>query len=406
MKRILQSVLLGAFVAFTGAGCTDFVQGIDDPIDQTADPNLTSESEIAFLVTGVKQRFSNAYDQTTVMAEGHSDAFVFGGSNATFPTYRQADQCEYLLDNNSSTNALSPLGQFAFLADNLVERVADIGTFEDEDNREAALYNAHLYGGLARYMYATYFGLEATRGGGFDETGTEGAPFVESDELYQIALGRWQTALDHASSSEARLVNSLRARALLYSGSYGEALAAAEAGLDADDSPMLARYTSETQNDWYSAAGLGRSQFIPAARILSYVEDEPAEAARVRLLNRGSYTIQNEYPTNDASIVVIDWQENFLIAAEAAIRTGQSAVTIGGTDYSPLELVNEVRGSHDLEPLEEVDLGVLYAERDKELFARGQRLVDNRRFQDFDHCDGAWRYLPITERERNANPNV
>ncbi|MFW5972859.1 MAG: RagB/SusD family nutrient uptake outer membrane protein, partial [Bacteroidota bacterium] len=121
------------------------------------------------------------------------------------------------------------------------------------------------------------------------------------------------------------------------------------------------------------------------------------------LRDMGDFVIQDEYPTVDAPIRVIDWQENFLIAAEALIRTGGSSVTINGTAYSALELVNAVRAAHELDDVESVDLDVIYTERDKELFARGQRLIDNRRFNDFDHCAGPWRYLVITLRERNAN---
>ncbi|MFW5973665.1 MAG: hypothetical protein ACOCTG_06700, partial [Bacteroidota bacterium] len=283
MKRILNTVLLGAVVAMSVTGCADYVQGIDDPIDQIPDGALTSEAQVPFLVTGIQQRFSNAYDQTTVLAEGLSDAFVFGGSNATFPTFQQADQCDFLLDNNSSTNALSPLGQFAFLADNLMERVEEIGTFDDPGIRQNALYNAHLYAGLARYMYAAYFGLEPTRGGGFDETGSTAAPFVESNELHNIALTHFGHASEFASDAQQRLLNSLSARVQLYLGNYDQALTAAAAGLNPADDPFLARYTSETQNDWFSSAGIGRSQFVPADRFVEYVEENEAEASRVEL---------------------------------------------------------------------------------------------------------------------------
>lgn len=404
MKRYLHTALFGALMAIMVTGCADFVQGIDDPIDQIPDPLLTAEAQVIFLENGVKQRFSTAWDQTIILAEGLSDAFVFGGSNATFPTYQQADDCDFLTDNNSSSNALLRIGQFAFLADNLIERVNAI-EFENADRRTSALYTAQLYSGLARFMYATYYGLEPNRGGGFDVTGQRASPFVESGPLYGIAIERFDAALGHATAGQARLVQSLKARTHLYNGNYGAALTAAQAGMTDADASFDALYTPESSNDWFSAAGIGRSQLIPADRFAEYVEEDEAEASRVQLVSPANFDglIQNEYPALDSPIPVMDWQENFLIAAEAALRTQTGSVTIGGTAYTPLELVNAVRESHGIDALASVDLDVIYEERDKELFARGQRLADHRRWNDWDHCVGDWRYIVITEREINNN---
>jgi starch-binding outer membrane protein, SusD/RagB family len=405
MKRVLNTALFGLFVAVFATGCADFVQGIEDPIDQIADPLLTSEAQVPFLENGIKQRFSLGYSQTLVLAEGLSDAFRFGGSNATFPTFEQAATCDFLTDNNSSTNALLRVGQFAYLADNLIERIDAIGTFENAATRTSALFTAQMYAGLARFMYATYYGLGPTEGGGFDVTGQRASPFVPSANLYGIAITRFNQALEHASAGQARTVQSLKARTYLYNGEFGNALTAVSAGMTPDDEPFQALYTPESANEWFFSAGVGRSQLIPVDRFAGYVEEDEDEAARVRLVSPANFTglIQNVYPELGSPIPVIDWQENFLMGAELAIRTGAATVTIGGTTYTPLELVNEVRESHGISPLASVDLDVIYEERDKELFARGQRLADNRRFNDFDHCTGPWRYIVITERETNNN---
>lgn len=405
MKRFLNTALAGALIAVFAAGCDDFVQGIDDPIDQIPDPALTDESQVQFLENGIKQRFSLGWGMTQVLAEALSDAFVFGGSNATFPTFEQADECAFLRDNNSSSNAMARIGQAAYLADNLIERISDIGSFESEARRTSGLYTANLYAGLTRFQWAAYYGLEPTQGGGFDVTGERSSPFVPSAELYNIANGRFDQALEHANDDQARLVQSLKARTYLYNGNYGSALSAAAAGLTPDDDPFEALFSSEAANNWFGEGGIGRSQVIPADRFAAYVEEDENEASRVELIVPPNFDgfIQNRYPTTASPITVIDWQENFLIAAEAAIRQGSGSVTIGGTAYTPLELVNAVRESHEIAPLSDVDLDVIYEERDKELFARGQRLIDNRRFNDFDHCEGPWRYIVITERETNNN---
>ena len=71
-----------------------------------------------------------------------------------------------------------------------------------------------------------------------------------------------------------------------------------------------------------------------------------------------------------------------------------------------LGLVNEARASHGIAPLISVDIDVIYAERDKELFASANRLVDERRFNKWHLDSGTWEYLPIPESERNGNPNI
>src|SRR5690625_4368781 len=104
MKRFLTTALAGALIAVVAAGCDDFVQGIDDPIDQIPDPALTDESQVQFLENGIKQRFSLGWGMTQVLAEALSDAFVFGGSNATFPTFEQADERAFLSAHSARRN--------------------------------------------------------------------------------------------------------------------------------------------------------------------------------------------------------------------------------------------------------------------------------------------------------------
>ena len=108
---------------------------------------------------------------------------------------------------------------------------------------------------------------------------------------------------------------------------------------------------------------------------------------------------QIKYPDSDSPISIIDWQENHLILAELDLR-GEA------TGGSALGAVNEVRASHGLFSLDEVDYSVLLHERDKELFCRGQRLIDQRRFPDeLPWHTGEWHYMVIPYEEEYANPN-
>jgi hypothetical protein len=75
-----------------------------------------------------------------------------------------------------------------------------------------------------------------------------------------------------------------------------------------------------------------------------------------------------------------------------------------------LARVNEVRASHGLAELVPetgtLTLVDLIAERDKELWLTGARMVDQNRFGLWHLPEGRWRYLPIPQEERNANPFI
>jgi hypothetical protein len=75
-----------------------------------------------------------------------------------------------------------------------------------------------------------------------------------------------------------------------------------------------------------------------------------------------------------------------------------------------LNRVNNVRASHGIDPLTAVDMQALIVERDKELCFTGVRLADQRRFhseyQTWHLASDRWQYLPITNNERNINPNI
>ena len=67
--------------------------------------------------------------------------------------------------------------------------------------------------------------------------------------------------------------------------------------------------------------------------------------------------------------------------------------------------MNGVRASHGLSALAAADMDALMLEREKELFTMGLRLPDQRRFGTWHLAGGTWQFLPITQSERNINPN-
>lgn len=401
MKRY--SLPLLVIVASLITGCSDFVQDIEPPIDEVPD-NLIDESQIPYLIIGLQQQFGQGYGESAMLADLLSDQCFFDTrvENATFPTYLNIDQGNPQRDNNSTTAAMLPLGRAYYIATDLINRVNQIGTFQDESLRQQALYNAYLYGGLVRFTWASYYGLGPEEGGGFDEGG---GPFVPSSQLYDRAVALWTEALQYASSDvQRRTLYSLIARAHLYNGKYQQALTAAQQGLQPGDPAFTLRYSTQDNNPWYLGGGRGRTQIVVAERFQTYLQQDPAEAVRIPIERAPSaagtvFYRQAKYPDRESPMPVITWQENHLMRAELALRLNNDA-------QAALALVNEVRASHNLAALSEVNLDVIYEERDKELFVQGQRLIDQRRFNRWHLPAGTWKYLEITERERLSNPNL
>lgn len=397
---ILKSLALAALVGL--ASCNDFVQGIEQPISSVDDALLNNPNQIPFLMAGVRAQFNTVVTDITVDAAALSDEMIFDPNvpGATYTQFAEMESGNILLDNTSIETTAIYLGQLRLYADTLIARVERLQV-KDTTLRNQGLYTGYLYSGIARYFWAAYFGLSENEGGGV----ISGGPFIPSSAMYDEAIDCFKGALKYASSSyEERVANTLMAKVYLNREMYADARAAASNGLMPGDDPLDAAYNDEVWNGWWSLAGAGRTQLVADPRFAAYIEQDPSEAGRIQLAEvegyDGSiYYRQDKYPLEGSPFSFITWQENELILAELDIRDGE------GT--SALSHVNAVRASHQVSDLPDViDLDKLYEERDKELFATGNRLIDQRRFDRWHLPEGTWRYLPIPQAERNSNPNL
>lgn len=398
--RVLRSVACVVAVAVLG-GCDDWVQDVDDPFNVVPEDALATAELLTFQLRGVLGTFAETHDELTVQAGGLSDEQVFDRDlpQATFPSYDRLERGDFSADDGTIND---DLGQMRFYADHLLEIVSglEVPPEIEEEAREARFYGNFL-GGVARAWYAGYLALEPEMGGGVIDNG----PFIPSDQMYDSAVAKIETSLQYASPYQERVAHSTLARIHTYAGEYSAALEQAMMGLEPGDDPFQSLHSIESDNEWYFAAGEGRVQWRVNERFVQYVEEDPAEAARLPLFELQGRTrlwhIQDKWSERDSPITFIDWQETYLLMAELALRLDVDLV-------DPLALVNEVRASHGLDPLDSVDMEVLIEERDKELFARGQRLVDQRRFAQLEwHLpEGSWKYFPISQDERNNNPNI
>ncbi len=407
MRTLTSTILAVLFVAVLFAGCDSFVEDVDLPIDTIDNDQLTDESQVPFLIAGLQTRFATTHDRLALLSDGLSDQFIFDQRvpNATFPTYQEVDIGEITLDNNSVDNPFTGLGELRFFSDNFLERIGEL-EFEDADLQRESQFSGNFYGGVARYFYATFFGLDPRNGGGVIDSG----PFIPSEQMYSQALVKLNAALGFADAYQTQVVNTLIARIHLYQGDFGAARAAALNGLQEGDAPFQSLHSVESQNRYYQQAGIGRTQWVADFRYKEIVDADPAEAVRVLIEviegNDGDpdagieptiFYRQAKYPENSSPIDFASWEENTLILAELDLRDGNAAVAVAH--------VNAVRASHGLDPLASLDMDTLIFEREKEFFAEGFRLVDQRRFDLWHLGEETWQYLPITQSERNNNDN-
>ncbi|ARA93708.1 hypothetical protein AWN76_011400 [Rhodothermaceae bacterium RA] len=407
MRRLL-TFLASAVLLLSVPACDTFVEDVDDPIDTIGDEQLNDVSQVPFVITGVEARFSTTYGFLTVFAGGLSDELIFDQRvpNATFPTFAEFDSGDIQFANNSNDGLYNDVGELRFFADNLLERIATlefVGEEEQAIQREAQ-FVGNFYGGIARYILATYYALTPDQPGGVITTDPDNpGPFLPAADLYSQALEKLEAAKAFASDYQTRVINTLIARIHLFQGNYGAAQTAAAAGLQEGDDPFGSLHSVDNSNYWYVQAGRGRSQFVADFVYKDYVDADPNEAARIPLDpiegNDGTtFYRQGKYLERTDPIPLVTWQENALILAEIDVRNGSTAPA--------LQRVNEVRASHGIDPLDSVDLDTIALERRKELFTMGLRLVDQRRFDQWHLPAGTWQYLPLTQSERNGNPNL
>ncbi len=402
MNRLF--ILLIAMLLLPVAGCDTYVEDVDLPIDSIDDSQLNDETQVEFIIKGVQSRFSTTYDRIAVFAGGLSDELFFDQNvpNATFPSFQEIDIGDITFANNSNDGLYNDLGELRFFSDNMLERLADV-EFEDADLRTEAEFTAQFYGGLARYFYATYYGLDKREGGGvITEDPTNPAPFTPSSEMFTLALAKLNSARALADDYHTRVINTVIARIHLIQGNFGDARTAANAGMMDGDAAFSSLHSVESTNYYYSQAGVGRNQWVADFRFLEYQLTDAAEAGRLPLEeitgNDGTlYYRQGLYPNQDSPLPFATWQENALMLAELDIRDGAAGTA--------LTHMNAVRASHGLADLATADMDALILERDKELFTMGLRLVDQRRMDLWHLGDDTWWYLPITQNERNINEN-
>jgi starch-binding outer membrane protein, SusD/RagB family len=301
--KSLKNIVLLSLLLIGVSSCQDFVQNVGDPISSVDDALLNNESQADFLITGVQGKFAKTFGQASLFAGGLSDEMIFDRNvpGATYPQYEEMELGTLRINNNSVKDLELDLGQLRLYADTLAGR-ASLIAWTDTAKMNLTYYTGYLYGGIARFMYAAYFGLEEENGGGVINS----SPFIPSATMYNLALERFDQALSYAdpTSSDARLVHSLKARIYLITGQYALAAAEAAQGYTEADGTFESLHSTEVvaNNFWWTDAGNGRSQWAVDPRFNAYVLADAKEASRIPLQEiKGNddstiYFLQNKYP--------------------------------------------------------------------------------------------------------------
>jgi len=394
MKKIILISVLSILPLLIG--CNDYVTGIDKYIDRIQDEQLADRAQLTFLQNGLFNSFANAYDHTTVLADALSDAFVFDDkknkNEATFDTYKEIDIARLISRQNQSITPLtSNLGEFRYVADQFLVKVAKMKFKPNDPAEKTAKFYGNFFGGVARYFYASYIGLDKTVGGAPEKNN---GVFLPSKKLYEQAVVLIKEALTFGNPTEKKIANTMLAKIYISQNNYTEANKYIAAGLQKGDNPFKALFSTAVANDWATEAGATRAQFTVAPRFVTYFQAEPK---RVPIKPQSQTYRQDKQGTKASPITFLSWQENALMKAEIALSKNNSATA--------LTEINSVRSSYGLSALTTVNMDVLLVERDKELFCQGARLIDQRRHNKF-HVDGGFQYLPIQQREADANPNI
>jgi len=402
MKKSLLFVILAITLMLLWSGCDNWVTSIDPLTGQVQDDQLNNEGSIPFLITGVWGQLASCTDGCFALSDLLSDQLLFDLDVplASYSQYEEIDTGDILLDNNSVEGVYNAVMELRFLADDVVRRAGDIN-FSDTDLEKEVNFTGYFLGGISRYYLATYFGLDKNQGGSPLDKG----PMISSDELYNQAIDYLTKSIEYAEDDYMiRVIKTIIARIYLYKKDYTNAKQYANEGLAQGDDPYQVPYNvADNTNYYWQQAGLGRSQMVIDFRFHDYVTEDPAEMVRVShqsIIGRSGaqWWLQTKYDEEGDPLNLTSWQENELMLAELEVREGNTG--------SALTRVNEIRTSHGLDPLDAVDLNTIIEERDKELFLTGMRLADERRF-DIWHMDAdTWHYLPVTQAERNSNPNI
>jgi hypothetical protein len=397
--RAIVAPVLSMLLILLLVGCDDLLT-VENP-GEVLDGDLDTELAVQALVNGVAGDFNWAYHYVAYMSAHLADELLHTGSDVGIRSP----------SDGSTTNVPSWSGRTfdrtvlaIFVAEDAVRRFSEV-IFDDPEGRDATGI-AHVYAGFAMLMAADNL-CEITINSG---------PAHSPEQVYNMAEDRFNSALVVAGRTGN---NDLRKQALAGRARARVALQNwAGAQADAAEIPegfqFWAIYSLNSAREENIIAQRGRADLRRESGVHPRFYTDPIFEAdpRTSFTDRGpgfvgadglrQFVEQNKFPARSSDMLISSWQEARLLEAEAALRQNQLERAV--------ELIDEVRAAAGLDPYDgpvAVD-GIweqLIHERAAELWLQAQRLRDLRRTAD-PYTEGRDVCFPISETERNSNPNV
>ncbi|PKL84117.1 MAG: hypothetical protein CVV24_01730 [Ignavibacteriae bacterium HGW-Ignavibacteriae-3] len=400
-------------IIFGFATCSDYVTDVDPFIDRVTDVGLNGESYVDGLIIGLENQANWAIDDALVNADGLSDALIFDrrNANATFSGLENADQGLQQDTDSEFSGPFTQLHELRVQADTLVYRIENKITFSNVATKNKGLYSAYLWSGIANFYLGSYYGKSQTVGG----SPINLRRFYTTAELYNIAIVKLKTAITYTTDpTQIKVANSFMAKIYLCMKDYANAATHANLGLKKGDAALTLKYNTTNNNAYRLTAGDTRTQFSLDPRFKAYTVADATEKNRIKFTSfTGTggfvYDSQRKYVLTGSDVTpieVVDWLEINLIRAELILR--------GNATGDALALVNEVRTQGGaavktagtvLSILPEAGKYSIYEERDKALWLRGLRILDQIRLDKWHLPGGTWKWyqIPYNEKQKNKN---
>jgi hypothetical protein len=411
-KMIKIATIVGIMVCSTG--CSDFLS-VHNPSSLT-DKDINNKSEIPILLNSAEGTVLKAYPLTILLTGLIADGIMSTGTQSEF---KKLDQGVFNSQSrgrtftiNETYNALGVAHWTSQFVENKIRKLSE----KSEDIR---LAKAEFYESLSLVLLAD----------SWDKITLDGKAPISPKQTYELAVTKLKDAFSIANTlnDEFRVpVLGLLARTtyslyvLTDDNSYlNEAVSYAKQSLDIDDNFILKGTYSQTsqQNEVYEMMNTGQLMvgtgygFIKRKDIYSgkpdprvpygtYAQKSPAGDPIYR---------QQKYPSYNANIPIVKWQEMNLILAEDELEKSNVS--------EAMKYINKNRNIVDLPDMKTNDIKEAYKyliyERGSELWLEGRRWFDMRHFGiSFDRwskasvAKGTDRKLPIPSIERNSNPNL
>lgn len=462
LKRTAGTAVRFMSVLVVGAGLTgcslDDVLSVDLP-GKVVEADLADPRQADLLVNSAISAFECGWSMYTAAAAHHSDEIMNASGNNWWRDmgWRQHRDDEARLSSGTCTTAYSiyaPLHAARFLANNVYNRLEEAGSeVTNLSTRQATL---RAYGGYALVGLGESF-CEMTLP---SEEGVPG-PLYTTTEVLEAAEERFTQALGLTPTADIRNMALVgRARVRLSLGDWAGVIEdASQVPVDfmktasrGDQEARRYNFNYNSVNSRIQAAmGTISTHYrnlrlddqgrpfegpltLPALDAQAAPDGGPGVPdSRVEVVTYGLFGHNETTPlwhnvkhtSRSTPVMVASGREAQMFLAEARIRTGEL--------QQGLDILNDLRGAHDLPPYTgEVNLDgmirLLIEERRREFFVEGaHRLVDMLRFRGTeynipflgepgsihpsgtDHVGGAYGEMtcfPLPRVERLGNPNI